>query len=171
MDGLPMGTRSGSIDAGAALYMITQFGLSPQELVEVLNKKSGVLGVSGISSDFRDLETAAEHGNERALLARKMFTYAGKKTIGSYIAALGGVDAVAFTGGIGENDEGIRAGFTEGLECFGIELDPEKNRGRRTEGIISKAGSKVTLMLVPTNEELMIALDTQEIVASLPGRE
>jgi acetate kinase len=170
MDGLPMGTRSGSIDAGAALYMITQFGLSPQELVEILNKKSGVLGVSGISSDFRDLEIAAAEGNERAMLARKMFSYAGKKMIGSYIAAMGGVDAIAFTGGIGENDEGMRAGFVEGLECFGIELDLEKNKGRRTEGVISKPESKVTVLLVPTNEELMIALDTKEIIDSLAGK-
>jgi len=170
MDGLPMGTRSGSIDAGAALYMITQFGLSPQELVEILNKKSGVLGVSGISSDFRDLEIAAAEGKERAMLARKMFSYAGKKMIGSYIAAMGGVDAIAFTGGIGENDEGMRAGFVEGLECFGIELDLEKNKGRRTEGVISKPESKVTVLLVPTNEELMIALDTKEIIDSLAGK-
>ncbi len=167
MDGLPMGTRSGCIDAGAALHMITNMGMSPEEVLDLLNKKSGVLGISGVSSDFRDLEAASAQGNERAELARRMFCYSGKKIIGSYIAAMGGVDAIAFAGGVGENDDAMRMGFVAGLENLGIVLDEDVNRGRRQEGFISAAESKVKIMLVPTNEELMIALDTRDIVKSL----
>ncbi|MBR2520968.1 MAG: acetate kinase [Oscillospiraceae bacterium] len=167
MDGLPMGTRPGHIDAGAVLHMIINFGIKPDEVLNILNKKSGMLGVSGVSSDFRDLEKAASEGNERSALAREMFCYTVKKTIGSYMAAMGGVDAIAFAGGVGENDSGVRESILEGLEWFGIVLDKEKNNGFRSEGFICAEESKVALMVVPTNEELMIALDTKAIVEKL----
>ena len=131
----------------------------------LLNKKSGVQGISGVSSDFRDLEKAAKEGNERAQLALDMFAYQGKKIIGSYAAAMGGVDVVVFTAGIGENTDHMRAAICKDLEFMGIEIDDSVNTGLRgKEAIISKPGSKVTVCVIPTNEELAIAQETKALI-------
>ena len=158
--GLPMGTRSGDIDAGVMEYLMNKHGMDIKEMLNVLNKKSGMEGVSGVSSDFRDLGAAAEQGNQRAALALDMFSYSVKKYIGAYAAAMGGVDAVIFTAGVGENDKVIRAMVCQGLDFMGLELDGAANDVRGKETVISAAGSKVKVLLIPTNEELMIAIDT-----------
>ncbi len=163
-DGLPMGTRSGAIDAAITEYIADQRGYSGKRVENVLNKESGMLGVSGVSSDFRDLEVAAEEGNERAQLALDIFAYKVTKRIGSAAAAMGGVDAVVFTAGVGENSASMRAKIMEGLEFLGLRLDPEKNDVRGKERIISTDDSPNAILLVPTNEELMIALDTAKLV-------
>ncbi|MBR5534026.1 MAG: acetate kinase [Ruminiclostridium sp.] len=163
-DGLPMGTRSGAIDAAITEYIADQRGYSGKRVENVLNKESGMLGVSGVSSDFRDLEVAAEEGNERAQLALDIFSYKVTKRIGSAAAAMGGVDAVVFTAGVGENSASMRASIMEGLEFLGFKIDPEKNNVRGKERIISTDDSKNAILLVPTNEELMIALDTARLV-------
>ncbi|MBR5792792.1 MAG: acetate kinase [Ruminiclostridium sp.] len=163
-DGLPMGTRSGAIDAAITEYIADQRGYSGKRVENVLNKESGMLGVSGVSSDFRDLEIAAEEGNERAQLALDIFAYKVTKRIGSAAAAMGGVDAVVFTAGVGENSASMRAKIVEGLEFLGLKIDPEKNNVRGKERIISTDDSKNAILLVPTNEELMIALDTARLV-------
>ena len=163
-DGLPMGTRSGAIDAAITEYIADQRGYSGKRVENVLNKESGMLGVSGVSSDFRDLEVAAEEGNERAQLALDIFSYKVTKRIGSAAAAMGGVDAVVFTAGVGENSASMRASIMEGLEFLGFKMDPEKNNVRGKERIISTDDSKNAILLVPTNEELMIALDTARLV-------
>ena len=164
--GLPMGTRSGDLDAGILEYLMHKHGYNIDEMLNVLNKKSGVLGVSGVSSDFRDLEAAAPQGNQRAQLALDVFDYSVKKFIGSYAAAMGGVDAIIFTAGVGENDKGIRAMVCDGLEYMGVKLDPAANDVRGKETVISAADSKVKVLLIPTNEELMIALDTLALVTA-----
>lgn len=163
--GVAMGTRCGDIDPAVVLYMITELGYSAEEVSNILNKKSGVLGVSGVSSDFRDVKEAAYiKGDPKSLLALDIFHYRIKTTIGAYIAAMGGVDVVVFTAGVGENSDVNRKGILEGLECFGIELDEEKNKvnGELTE--ISKDSSKVKVYVVPTNEELMIAKETMQLL-------
>ena len=163
-DGLPMGTRSGAIDAAITEYIADQRGYSGKRVENVLNKESGMLGVSGVSSDFRDLEVAAAEGNERAQLALDIFAYKVTKRIGSAAAAMGGVDAVVFTAGVGENSATMRAKIMEGLEFLGFKMDPEKNDVRGKERIISTDDSTNAILLVPTNEELMIALDTARLV-------
>jgi acetate kinase len=158
--GLPMGTRSGDIDAGIMEYLMNKYQMDIKEMLNVLNKKSGVLGISGVSSDFRDLEAAGEQGNQQAALAVEVFEYGVKKLIGSYAAAMGGVDAVIFTAGVGENGAGNRANIVAGLEFMGIKIDPEKNKIRGEEVDISAEGATVRTLVIPTNEELMIAMDT-----------
>ena len=162
--GLPMGTRSGDMDAGIMEYLMKQYNLSMDEMMTILNKKSGVLGISGVSSDFRDLDDAAADGNQRAALAVEVFAYKVRKMIGEYAAAMGGVDAVIFTAGVGENSADLRLRFVDGLQFMGIEIDPEKNNFRGEERIVSPEGSKVKVLVIPTNEELMIAKDTAALV-------
>lgn len=162
LDGVPMGTRTGSMDPAVVTYLINK-GMSAKEVDNLMNKQSGVQGVSGVSSDFRDLSAASGEGNKRAQLALDMFTYQVKKYIGSYAAAMGGVDAVVFTAGVGENDAATRAAITDGLEFMGIKIDAEKNGTRGTVDISADKAAVKTLV-IPTNEELMIALDTQRIV-------
>jgi acetate kinase len=162
--GLPMGTRSGDLDAGILEYLMGRYNLDIKEMVSILNKKSGVQGISGVSSDFRDLEAAASQGNERAQLAIDAFEYGVKKLIGSYAAAMGGVDAVIFTAGVGENSAAMRLRMTAGLEYMGIKVDPEKNNCRGKEVDVSADGATVRTLVIPTNEELMIAKDTAALV-------
>lgn len=165
LEGLMMGTRSGDIDPAIIPYLMRKEQLTADQIDSILNKKSGFLGVSGVSSDSRDIEDAAAAGNERAEIARKMFNYRVKKYIGAYAAAMGGVDAIVFTAGIGENSKATRAGILEGLEFLGCKLDPEKNNVRGKETLISTEDSKVKAYIIPTNEELVIARDTKEIVS------
>ena len=162
-EGLVMGTRSGDIDPAIVTYIRQKEDLAPGEFNEILNKKSGVLGISGISSDFRDLEVAAEEGDERAMLAIKVFVHKVRSYIGSYIAEMNGVDAIVFTAGVGENAIGMRDLICNDLGNLGIKLDLVKNKVRGKETIISREDSKVTVMLIPTNEELMIARDTYRL--------
>ena len=162
--GLPMGTRAGDLDAGILQYLMNKYGMSIDEMLNILNKKSGVQGVSGVSSDFRDLENAHKEGNERAGLAVDMFNYGVKKLIGAYAAAMGGVDAIIFTAGVGENSASQRLDIASGLEFMGVKMDAEANNVRGKEVVISAADSKVKVLLIPTNEELMIAMDTAAIV-------
>ena len=164
--GVMMGSRSGDIDPSAVTYLMEKLNMTPHEMSDFLNKKSGVLGITGISSDMRDVEAAANEGNERAVLALKMYAYRVKKYIGSYAAAMGGVDAVVFTAGVGENQTGLRADICRGLEFLGIEIDEDVNatvRGR--EAVISSPSSRVKVVVVPTDEEIVIARDTQALVA------
>ena len=163
LEGMVMGTRSGDLDPATLQYIMKNDGIGIEEMTNILNKKSGLLGVSGVSSDMRDLTAAAEAGNERAILAHNMLTYRLKKYIGAYAAAMGGVDAIVFTGGIGENDDKVRAAAVEGLEYMGVKLDAGKNATTRDDGFIQAADSKVKLMVVKTNEELAIARDTLEL--------
>ena len=162
--GICMGTRCGDIDPAIVPFLMTNENLSPDDIDVLMNKKSGVEGLSGVSSDFRDLEKASLAGNERATLALEMFEYQARKIIGSYAAAMGGVDVVAFTAGIGENTDYIRAAACEGLEFMGVKIDPKKNDGLRSEAVISADDSKVTVAIIPTNEELAIAQETEELV-------
>ncbi len=165
LEGLIMGTRSGDIDAGAVTFMMDKLGLDTKALSDLLNKRSGLLGVSGVSNDFRDILSGIASGNDRARLAKEMYTYRIKKYIGSYAAAMGGLDVLLFTGGAGENQWEVREGATRGLEFLGVKMDEQKNRAcRATEAIISAPDSKVTVCVIPTDEELMIALDTQALV-------
>ena len=161
--GLPMGTRSGDLDAGILEYIMGKYGYDIKEMVSILNKKSGVQGVSGVSSDFRDLEKAAEEGNARAQLAEEKFAYEVKKYVGAYAAAMGGVDAIIFTAGVGENAASQRLAIASDLEFMGVKMDAEANSVRGKETVISAADSKVKVLLIPTNEELMIAMDTAAI--------
>ena len=162
--GLPMGTRCGDIDAGILEYLMNKHGYNIDEMLNILNKKSGVLGISGVSSDFRDLEDAAPKGNQRAQLALDSFDYNVKKLIGAYAAAMGGVDAIIFTAGVGENGPDTRANVVSGLEYMGVKLDAEKNNTRGKEVDVATDDSKVRVLVIPTNEELMIAMDTAAIV-------
>lgn len=162
--GLPMGTRAGEMDAGVVEFIANKYGYSITETLNILNKKSGVLGISGVSSDFRDLEQAANEGNKRAALALEIFAYRVRKMIAEYAAAMGGLDVVLFTAGVGENSATTRARILKGLEFMGVTCDEEKNKTYGEEKIISKDGAPVTVMVVPTNEELMIAMDTMDIV-------
>ena len=164
LEGLMMGTRSGDIDAGAVTYIMEKEGLDAAGMSGLLNKKSGVMGIFGESSDMRDLEAAVAAGNPRARLAENMYFYRIKKYIGAYAAALGGVDILVFTGGVGENQASARWGACEGLEFMGVKLDAEKNKVRGEEAIISTDDSKVKVVVIPTDEELMIASDTMAIL-------
>lgn len=164
LEGLVMGTRSGDIDAGAVTFIMEKEGLNATGVSNLLNKKSGVLGVSGVSSDMRELEAAVAAGNPKAILAEKMYFYRIKKYIGAYAAALGGVDIILFTGGVGENQANCRSEVCEGLEFMGVKIDLEKNKVRGEEAIISVDDSKVTVAVIPTDEELMIASDTLAIL-------
>ena len=166
LEGLVMGTRSGDIDAGAVTFIMEKEGLNATGVSNLLNKKSGVLGVSGVSSDMRELEAAVAAGNPKAILAEKMYFYRIKKYIGAYAAALGGVDIILFTGGVGENQANCRSEVCEGLEFMGVKIDLEKNKVRGEEAIISADDSKVTVAVIPTDEELMIASDTLAIPVS-----
>ena len=162
--GVPMGTRSGDIDPAVVQFVMNKYGMSADECLNMLNKKSGVLALSGVSSDFRDIENAADAGNENCALALDKFAYEVRKYIGSYAAALGGLDCLVFTAGVGENSASMRARICEGLEFLGVKIDPEKNNTRGKEAIISADDSKVTVWVIPTNEELMIAQDTATLV-------
>ena len=163
--GVPMGTRAGDIDTCVAQFIMNKYGMSADECLTMLNKKSGVLALSnGVSSDFRDLDNAAAEGNEAARLALDKFAYEVRKYIGAYAAALGGLDCLVFTAGVGENSASMRASICEGLEFLGVKLDPEKNKIRGEEVCISTDDSKVKVWVIPTNEELMIAQDTADLV-------
>lgn len=164
LEGLVMGTRCGDIDPSITTYISEKEHLSAEEMNEIMNKKSGVLGISGISSDFRDIEAAAEEGNERAQLALKVFAHKVRAYIGAFIAEMNGLDALVFTAGVGENDIAMRDIICNDLGNLGIKLDLVKNKIRGKEAIISRSDSPVTIMLIPTNEELMIARDTVDIV-------
>ena len=164
LEGLVMGTRSGDIDPAIIPFLMKKEGLEADEVDNILNKKSGLLGVSGVSNDSRDVKEAAKNGNERAELARKLFNYRVKKYIGSYAAAMGGVDAIVFTAGIGENAKDVRKDVMEDMEFLGIEIDEEANDVRGEKREISTKDSKVKVFTIPTNEELVIARDTEEIV-------
>lgn len=165
IEGLMMGTRSGDIDPSAVLSIMKKEGLTPDEMSDLLNKKSGVLGISGISSDIREVEAGIEAGDEHAKLAMEMYDYRIKKYVGAYAAAMGGVDIVVFTAGVGEHQWDVRRGAVHGLEFMGIELDEEKNRKNcGEEEIISTPASKVKVVVVPTDEELLIASDTLDLI-------
>ncbi len=164
LEGLAMGTRSGDVDPAIIPFIMEKEGLSFEEVNDLFNKKSGVLGISGISSDFRDLEEAMDEGNERAKLALEVFCNRVKKYIGAYTATLCNVDALVFTAGIGENSVSIREKICEGLECVGIKIDKELNNVRGKEAIVSKDLTSTAILVIPTNEELMIARDTLELV-------
>jgi acetate kinase len=163
LEGVAMGTRCGSIDPAVVPFIMEKEGLSTREIDSLMNKKSGVLGISGISNDFRDLDEAASNGNQRAELALEVFAYKIKKFIGEYSAVLNGADAVVFTAGIGENSATIRQRILSGLEGLGIKIDDEKNKIRGQEIDISTPDSKVRVLVIPTNEELAIARDTKEV--------
>jgi acetate kinase len=166
VEGLLMGTRCGDIDAGALIYLIDKEGLDTKGLSDLINKQSGVLGLSGISSDMREIEAAVNRGDPKAILALNVYNYRIRKYIGAYAAALGGLDILVFTGGVGENQWSTREYVCSGMEFMGIRLDKEINRGvRGEEKIISTPDSAVTVMVVPTDEEYMIASDTMEILA------
>jgi len=164
LEGLPMGTRSGNLDPAILQFIMNKYGYTADEMLNILNKKSGVLGISGVGSDFRDLEKAAKEGNERAQLALVKFAYEVRKYIGSYAAAMGGVDIITFTAGVGENGPDMRESICKGLEFLGVHVDHEKNQVRGKETDISAADSTVKVYVIPTNEELMIARDTLALV-------
>jgi len=164
LEGLIMGTRSGDIDAGAVTFLMDKLNLDTKGISNLLNKQSGLAGVSEGSSDFRDILAGIANGNDKARLAKEMYTYRIKKYIGQYAAAMGGVDIILFTGGAGENQWEVREGATKGLEFMGVKMDEQKNRScRATEAILSADDSKVVVCCIPTDEELMIALDTQAL--------
>ncbi|MCT4643747.1 MAG: acetate kinase [Carboxylicivirga sp.] len=171
LEGLVMGTRAGDLDLGAVTYIMDKELIGTRSASVLFNKHSGMLGLTGISSDMREIESAAAEGHDGAQLGLKIYDYRIKKYIGSYAAAMGGVDIVVFTGGIGENGDDTRAGVCEGLEFLGVEVDPKINKGLRgKEQVISPEANKVRVMVVPTNEELVIAQDTKEIVEELANR-
>ena len=161
-----MGTRCGSVDPAVVEFIANLEGITVSETLTMLNKKSGVLAVSGVSSDFRDLDKAAAEGNERAQLALDMFGYAVRKYIGAYAAAMGGLDGIVFTAGIGENGPEVRADSLKGLEFLGVKLDAEANKCRGKLQKISAEDSKVQVWVIPTNEELVIARDALDIVSA-----
>lgn len=163
IDGLVMGTRCGTIDPSVVTHLMHKLNISAEEVLDILNKKSGFLGVSGVSNDCRFVEEAAHEGNERADLAMKLFVRRVKAYIGEYLAQLNGADALVFTAGIGENDAEVRANICEGLTNLGFKIDPARNEAKET--IISADDSEVTIMLIPTNEELVIARDTARLVS------
>ena len=164
--GVPMGTRSGDIDAAAVEFLCRKKGMNIHDGLTYLNKKCGMLGISGVSSDYRDLTAAAKEGNYRAQLALNMFSYACKKYVGSYMAALGGLDVIVFTAGVGENTPHIRASILKDMEFFGIEIDEAKNNYKNDGAIheISKDSSRVKVLVIPTNEELVIARETAALL-------
>ena len=163
--GVLMGTRCGDIDPAVAMYIMNKEGLTPDEMSNLMNKKSGALGLSGVSNDFRDLGDAAAEGNERARLALDMFAYQVTKYIGSYAAAMGGVDAIVFTAGIGENNPVIRNAIAKPLEFLGAVMDDEKNNTRGGARVVSTDDSKVKICVIPTNEELAIARQTLDVIS------
>jgi len=165
LEGIAMGTRCGNIDPAIVTFLMNEGKMTAKEVDNLMNKQSGVLGLSGVSSDFRDIEDAAKEGNERAVLALDVYDYKVREMIGAYAAAMGGVDAVVFTAGLGENAIETRAQICKGLEFLGIEIDDAKNnvRGKATE--VSKDGAKVKVFVIPTNEELVIARDTKELTS------
>ncbi len=165
LEGVLMGTRSGDLDPAVVECIANNENMTTTQVLNMLNKKSGFLGLSGVSSDMRDVWAAANNGNEQAKLALEHWAYRISKYIGAYAAAMGGLDAVIFTAGIGENDYVARAMVCEPLKFMGIEIDEAKNKGKRDEGVISSDSSKVTVMVIPTNEELAIAKDTLELCA------
>lgn len=165
LEGLVMGTRCGDVDPAVLPFIMKKEGFSVEDIDNYINKKSGVLGISGVSSDFRDIEGAAEDGNERAQLALDIFAYRVRKYIGSYVAAMGGVDAIVFTAGLGENSISMREMIADGLEFLGTKICKERNNVRGKAREISAEGSQVKVFIVPTNEELMIARDTKVICA------
>ena len=164
LEGLPMGTRSGDIDPAIVQFVANKEGKTVDEMLNILNKKSGMLAVSGRSSDFRDLNDGMDNGDERCKLALEIFCYKVAKYIGSYIAALHGVDAIAFTAGVGENDNVVRKMVMEYFDYMGIKLDEEENNKRGDDRYISTSDSSVKVLVIPTNEELRIARETQELV-------
>ncbi|MDU2830083.1 MAG: acetate kinase [Anaerococcus sp.] len=164
LEGLVMGTRSGDLDPTVVTFLMNEYGYDTKKMDNVLNKESGVLGVSGVSSDFRDLENAANDGNERADIALKMFANRAKRYVAGYMAEIGRTDAIVFTGGIGENSATMRADIMKGFEQFGIKIDSEKNNVRGGCHLISTDDSKVKVFVIATNEELMIARDTKKLV-------
>ena len=160
-----MGTRTGDVDASVVLAIMKSEGLDPDQMQTLLNKKSGLLGISGISSDMREVETAAQAGNERARLALEMYSYRIKKYIGAYAAAMGGLDTIVFTAGVGEHQWDIRYNATKDLEFLGVKVDYEKNKANfGEEEIVSAPDSRVKVLVVPTDEELLIASDTLALV-------
>ena len=163
--GFMMGTRCGDIDPAVAMFIMNKEGLTPDEMNNIMNKKSGALGVSGVSSDFRDLDAGAEAGNDRCRLALDMFTYQVTKFIGSYAAAMGGVDAIVFTAGIGENNAAMREDIIKNFAFLGAAIDPEKNKKRGEACIVSTEDSKVKVCVIPTNEELAIARQTLAVIS------
>ncbi len=165
LEGLVMGTRCGDIDPAIVTFLMNKKNMTAEEVDNLMNKKSGVLGISGVSNDFRDIEAEADKGNERARLALDKFAYTVRKYIGSYAAAMGGLDYLVFTAGLGENSPPARKQVCDGLEFLGVELDDEKNNTRGKEVEISKEGSKVKVFVIPTNEEVMIARDTQKLTS------
>ncbi len=166
LEGLMMGTRSGDIDAGAVTFLMDKLNLDTHGISNLLNKQSGLAGVSQLSSDFRDILAGISNGNDQARLAKEMYTYRIRKYIGQYAAAMGGVDIIVFTGGAGGNQWEVREGATQGLEFMGIKMDETKNRAcRATEAILSTEDSQVTVCCIPTDEELMIALDTESLAS------
>lgn len=165
LEGLVMGTRCGDIDPALVTFLMNKKKMSAEEVDNLMNKKSGVLGISGVSSDFRDIEAAEAQGNERARLALDKFAYTVRKYIGSYAAAMGGLDYLVFTAGLGENSGSMRALICEGLDFLGINIDKEKNNTRGKEIEISTAGSKIKVFVIPTNEEIMIARDTKALTS------
>ena len=167
LDGFMMGTRSGAVDPSAVTFLMEKEHLSPSQMDELLNKKSGMLGISGISSDDRDVAAAVEQGNERAKLAWNMRTYQITKYIGGFIAALGGLDAIVFTAGIGENQEHLRSELLHNLEYLGVQVDEEKNLVHGVEREITTPDSTVRGFVIPTNEELVIARDTKALVEQM----
>ena len=164
--GLPMGTRSGDIDPAIMQFIMDKYNIGIDEMMTILNKKSGMLGISGVSSDFRDLDKGASEGNERCALALDMFHYSVAKVVGSYAAAMNGVDAIVFTAGVGENSISTRKEICKYFGYLGITIDDEANNCRGKEQMISTADSKVKVYIIPTNEELVIARDTKEIVSA-----
>lgn len=164
LEGLLMGTRSGDIDAAIPFYLMKKLNMTNDEVNELLNKKSGVYGLSGVSSDFRDIEQAANQGNKQAQLALRTYYYQVIKYIGAYAAVMDGIDIIVFTAGLGENSPTTRESVCANLGYLGVEIDKEKNNIRGKEAVVSADGSKVQVMLIPTNEELMIARETEEIV-------
>ena len=165
LEGVMMGTRSGDIDGGAVAFLQKKLSLDADGISDLLNKKSGVLGITGISSDMREVEAACENGEPKAVLAMNMYNYRIKKYIGAYAAAMGGVDIIVFTAGVGENQWSTRQEACEGLEFLGVKIDKELNKGLRgVEKVISTADSKVTVCIIPTDEELMIATDTMNLL-------
>jgi acetate kinase len=164
LEGLIMGTRSGDLDPSIVTYVMGKEGLDVREMNALLNKHSGLVGVSGESSDMRELEQAVEEGNKRAKNAFNLYTYRIKKYVGSYIAALGGLDALVFTGGIGENSVAVRKAVCENMQYLGLEIDLQKNESVKGQMDISAENSKAKVLVIPTNEELVIALDTEKIV-------
>jgi acetate kinase len=163
LEGLMMGTRCGNIDPAVVLYLVNELGLSTAEVSDLMNKKSGLLGISGLSNDLRDVRAATEAGDERASLAYEMYSNSVKKFIGSYVFAMGGVDAIVLTAGVGENCDRMRRMIFEGLESLGICVDQERNAKRGHERIISADDSRVKIIIIPTNEELMIAKDVMAL--------